>query len=507
MSTSSRMSVPARSACEACAAIGGTWLNLRQCLICGRTGCCDSSPNRHASAHFEESGHPLMRSLEAGPGLVLVLRLQGNAPPGRRGPLAGRRSFFDAGLWFARQQLDGRDVPAVRARRDTTDGFPLGVWETTYRSRHRDGTIDREQAAELEEAARLALVSEPVPESATRPVGAGLCDRCEHARVIESDRGSRFVLCERSRTDPHFPRYPTLPVLRCAGFDSRAAASSTPTRPGSAVPAGHESVGSHLRRSRDGGAANCHGWPATWSMAAHMRTGEADHMAAHVPSLARMTRASSARTGSTGARPRPWLIFLVGGLTIAVAAALIGDEHAIRPALTLSGLAAVLAILAGIRIHRPARRLPWLLLAVCTFLTTIGNVVVQLGADSAFAGQLLTAVGSLAGVFGFALLIRGRIPGGDRAALLDAAILASGTGVVIWAFGFAPYLLAAHQSSIVSGRLLLPGPDRAGDGRPDVVPRRRPSARDARSSCCSSRAPTASSSSTCCTGIIGRGSH
>ena len=153
---------------------------------------------------------------------------------------------------------------------------------------------------------------------------------------------------------------------------------------------------------------------------------------------------------------RAWLIFLVAGLGLAAGAALIGDEHTIQPALTGCGLAAVLAIVAGIRINRPARRAPWLLLAGCTFLTTAGNVLIQRGGDTAFAGQLLTAAGSFAGFIGFATLVRGRIPGGDRPALLDAAILASGMGVLIWAFGFAPYVVAARQSSFVSAAFFYP---------------------------------------------------
>lgn len=51
--------------CEECLAQGLTWLHLRVCLTCGHVGCCDSS-HGHASAHFEESGHPVMRSLEPG---------------------------------------------------------------------------------------------------------------------------------------------------------------------------------------------------------------------------------------------------------------------------------------------------------------------------------------------------------------------------------------------------------------------------------------------------------
>ncbi len=45
---------------------GGTWVHLRSCLVCGQVGCCNSSPARHATGHFQETGHPLMRSIEPG---------------------------------------------------------------------------------------------------------------------------------------------------------------------------------------------------------------------------------------------------------------------------------------------------------------------------------------------------------------------------------------------------------------------------------------------------------
>ncbi len=50
--------------CEDCLAGGGEWLHLRICLECGKVGCCDSSPNRHARAHAHGQGHPLIRSIE-----------------------------------------------------------------------------------------------------------------------------------------------------------------------------------------------------------------------------------------------------------------------------------------------------------------------------------------------------------------------------------------------------------------------------------------------------------
>jgi uncharacterized UBP type Zn finger protein len=56
---------PSAQGCEDCLKIGATWVNLRICLVCGHVGCCDSSPNKHATGHFRASGHPLIQSFEA----------------------------------------------------------------------------------------------------------------------------------------------------------------------------------------------------------------------------------------------------------------------------------------------------------------------------------------------------------------------------------------------------------------------------------------------------------
>jgi hypothetical protein len=50
----------------------------------------------------------------------------------------------------------------------------------------------------------------------------GLCDSCRHQRLVPNTRGSVFSLCERSRTEPEFPRYPRVPVLECAGYERGA---------------------------------------------------------------------------------------------------------------------------------------------------------------------------------------------------------------------------------------------------------------------------------------------
>lgn len=50
--------------CEDCLASGGHWVELRLCLTCGHVGCCDSSPGKHATEHFHQTQHPVMRSFQ-----------------------------------------------------------------------------------------------------------------------------------------------------------------------------------------------------------------------------------------------------------------------------------------------------------------------------------------------------------------------------------------------------------------------------------------------------------
>ena len=52
--------------CEDCLKTGDAWVHLRECLVCGHVGCCDSSRNKHATAHFHATGHPVVRSFEPG---------------------------------------------------------------------------------------------------------------------------------------------------------------------------------------------------------------------------------------------------------------------------------------------------------------------------------------------------------------------------------------------------------------------------------------------------------
>ena len=52
--------------CKECLEMGDTWVHLRECLLCGHVGCCDSSKNKHATKHFRATKHPVMRSVEPG---------------------------------------------------------------------------------------------------------------------------------------------------------------------------------------------------------------------------------------------------------------------------------------------------------------------------------------------------------------------------------------------------------------------------------------------------------
>jgi len=57
---------PAADGCVDCLKTGDSWVHLRLCMTCGYVGCCDDSPNQHATKHFHVTGHPIIRSFEPG---------------------------------------------------------------------------------------------------------------------------------------------------------------------------------------------------------------------------------------------------------------------------------------------------------------------------------------------------------------------------------------------------------------------------------------------------------
>ncbi|HEX8408389.1 MAG TPA: UBP-type zinc finger domain-containing protein [Thermoanaerobaculia bacterium] len=57
---------PNTNGCEECLRTGDEWVHLRRCVHCGHVGCCDSSPNRHATKHYRATRHPVIQSFEPG---------------------------------------------------------------------------------------------------------------------------------------------------------------------------------------------------------------------------------------------------------------------------------------------------------------------------------------------------------------------------------------------------------------------------------------------------------
>ncbi len=61
-----KMVKPATHECAECVKMGDDWVHLRMCMECGHVGCCDSSKNQHATKHFHQTQHALIRSIEPG---------------------------------------------------------------------------------------------------------------------------------------------------------------------------------------------------------------------------------------------------------------------------------------------------------------------------------------------------------------------------------------------------------------------------------------------------------
>src|SRR5262249_3053684 len=94
---------PSGTSCVECLALGGWWLHLRRCAECGHIGCCDNSPNQHASKHNAATGHPIITSFE--PRRAVVLRLSYGAI--LRRPEASRSSLASVGSTGARTGRSG----------------------------------------------------------------------------------------------------------------------------------------------------------------------------------------------------------------------------------------------------------------------------------------------------------------------------------------------------------------------------------------------------------------
>lgn len=139
---------PPGTGCETCLEIGDTWVHLRQCLSCGRTLCCDDSPNRHTSRHCRAEGHPVMRSAEPDEDWTWCF---GDEAMIREAP--GGWEAFD---WFVEAGIEAATAHVARgltletADVVTSDGFDLGEWAGHVRAQRGAGALDPGDTATIE---------------------------------------------------------------------------------------------------------------------------------------------------------------------------------------------------------------------------------------------------------------------------------------------------------------------------------------------------------------------
>ena len=153
-----------------------------------------------------------------------------------------------------------------------------------------------------------------------------------------------------------------------------------------------------------------------------------------------------------------WRYHLGGGLALALALAYVFlSVPALRTAaLAVLGLATIAATLSALHLWRPVRRLPFQLFAageaVGFVAGSLGSSVAVTSAGGNPVAAALTVVAYLIGIAGFALVVRARNPGRDRASLIDATVISIGLGMLAWVFLMAPY--ASAVTLPVAERLL-----------------------------------------------------
>jgi len=164
-----------------------------------------------------------------------------------------------------------------------------------------------------------------------------------------------------------------------------------------------------------------------------------------------------------GLRGTAWLAFLAVGAAMTVAYFLLGSPEAQDLAYQAPGMLAALAVLAGIALHRPADARPWIALATGLALTAAGDWTWVI-LDRVYGIEPFPSVADIFYLSGMGVtvgavlwLVRGRVPGGDRAGMLDALIVAVGVGLVSWIFFIEP-IVADPELSIVEIAMALAYP-------------------------------------------------
>jgi hypothetical protein len=116
---------PSALGCEECLKTGSPWVHLRLCRTCGHVGCCDDSPNRHATKHFQKTRHPIIEGYDPPEGLGLVLR--------GRGHDRSQRSRDPAQRSYSSFLLDKNGAGIIRNCADTLQAARLHLAGRTSR--------------------------------------------------------------------------------------------------------------------------------------------------------------------------------------------------------------------------------------------------------------------------------------------------------------------------------------------------------------------------------------
>lgn len=137
-------------ACEECVRDGTQWVHLRLCRTCGHMGCCDNSPEHHATSHFRLSGHPIMRSTEPGENWTWCFICERTYRDAPDGGFVEVDLYTEAGIHFARAfaAAGGALPPAPDAR--SPEGFPLGDWARHVREQRRSDELSPADRAAID---------------------------------------------------------------------------------------------------------------------------------------------------------------------------------------------------------------------------------------------------------------------------------------------------------------------------------------------------------------------
>jgi len=138
---------PPGDGCETCLETGDSWVHLRQCLTCGRTLCCDDSPNRHMSKHGRVERHPVMRTAEPDEAWTWCFEDDALLREGDGGWQAFDW-YVERGIEAARAHLSS-GIAFVAPLPASVDGFDLGEWAAYVRRRHAEGTLDADDEATI----------------------------------------------------------------------------------------------------------------------------------------------------------------------------------------------------------------------------------------------------------------------------------------------------------------------------------------------------------------------